>query len=86
MLLHIRTRLFSPFKARDVSDRLGALTGIRFIAALLVICYHYAPTSVRMIPVLGELASHGYMAVNFFFILSGFVLTYAYRAPKPDQT
>ena len=48
------------------------LDGLRGIAALIVIIYHvfelYPQTPVP----------HGYLAVDFFFILSGFVIGYAY--------
>ena len=48
------------------------LDGLRGVAALIVIVYHvfelYSDTPLP----------HGYLAVDFFFILSGFVIGYAY--------
>jgi peptidoglycan/LPS O-acetylase OafA/YrhL len=56
-------------------DTLGALTSLRFFAALLVFSWHCVPT--RQISATFSL---GYIGVGFFFLLSGFILTYSYRA------
>ena len=58
-----------------------ALTGLRGIAALCVAAYHFSNSFTKLNK--GELVhiSSGYMAVDLFFILSGFVLAYNYR-PK----
>ena len=51
---------------------------VRFRSALMVVWYHifegYAFASGTHI----ETLNHGYLAVDFFFILSGFVIAYAY--------
>lgn len=50
------------------------LDGLRGVAALLVIWYHiYECFPAEYYPM-----GHGYLAVDFFFILSGFVIGYAY--------
>lgn len=49
-----------------------ALTGIRGIAALWVFLFHFAPT--HSLPIL----SKGYLGVDLFFLLSGFILTHVY--------
>lgn len=53
-----------------------ALDGLRGIAALIVICYHvfegFATSPAT------QTINHGYLAVDFFFLLSGFVTAYAY--------
>lgn len=55
------------------SSHYQCLDFLRGIAALAVVLYHF---SERMdLPIL---FSHGYLAVDFFFVLSGFVLTSAY--------
>jgi peptidoglycan/LPS O-acetylase OafA/YrhL len=55
------------------------LTSLRGIAAFLVLLYHlkhnFQPGNN---PLLYGLISNGYLAVDFFFILSGFFLTYKY--------
>lgn len=61
---------------------LPALTGIRFFAALHVVCFHYIP---GLPPLLHNVAGNGYMAVGFFFILSGFVLAYNYAGRPMDS-
>ena len=57
------------------ANQLDALTGMRFLAAFLVFLHHISG-KLRF----PELAMPlGALAVSFFFVLSGFVLTYAYR-------
>ncbi len=78
--------VLQPGPSRHV--RLHSLTGLRFVAALLVFCYH----SSLQIPTIavfgyGSTGSHwarissnaGAVGVTFFFVLSGFVLTWSAR-------
>lgn len=62
--------------------QLPALTGLRGIAAWLVVLYHLrlSLTDLLPAPVIAVLAK-GYLAVDLFFMLSGFVLWYNY-APR----
>lgn len=56
---------------------LKALTSVRFFAALQVALYHL----VRPFALWGVFApvfTSGYVAVSFFFVLSGFILTYSH--------
>lgn len=64
------------------SARVEALTGIRGIAAWLVVLYHMRLSLTDIAPawLIGALG-HGYLAVDLFFMLSGFVLWLNY-APK----
>ena len=55
-----------------------ALTGVRGIAALWVAVYHVLLLDTLPWPV-NNLISHGYLAVDMFFILSGFVMALSYR-------
>jgi len=56
--------------------RYEVLDGLRGVAALMVIFFHCFKT---YIPKLGtQVINHGYLAVDFFFALSGFVIGYAY--------
>lgn len=61
--------------------QLHALTGLRGIAAWLVVFYHARLTLVGWVPapVIGW-AGQGYLAVDLFFMLSGFVLWLNYGA------
>lgn len=61
---------------RDRRPPLPALTSLRFFAAMIVVLAH-AAGDFRF-PALRRLLGDAYPAVTFFFILSGFVLTYAY--------
>lgn len=56
--------------------RLNSLTGLRFIAALIVVLYHI---SAFLIPEISRFIVLGYTGVAFFFVLSGFVLAWSYR-------
>ena len=68
----------SSYTFADTKPHYNLLDGLRGVAALMVIWYHvfegYAFAGGTMI----ETFNHGYLAVDFFFILSGFVIGYAY--------
>jgi peptidoglycan/LPS O-acetylase OafA/YrhL len=55
------------------THRYGALDGLRGVAAIAVALYHFG--LIFHIP---DLFPHGYIAVDFFFALSGFVIGTAY--------
>lgn len=63
----------------DTKPHYALLDGLRGVAALLVVWHHvfegYQFAGNR--PYI-EFMNHGYLAVDFFFILSGFVIGYAY--------
>lgn len=58
------------------------LNGLRGVAAIMVIWYHIFEAFATS-PI-DQKFNHGYLAVDFFFVLSGFVIGYAYdnRWPK----
>lgn len=56
--------------------RFEILDGLRGVAALMVIFFHCFETYVPLIGT--QIINHGYLAVDFFFVLSGFVIGYAY--------
>ena len=59
------------------SREIRALTGLRGIAALYVVFFH--ANGLHAFPsVVRPFVSHGYMAVDLFFILSGFVMAMTY--------
>ena len=57
---------------QDSRPHYDILDGLRGVAALIVIVYHVFELHA------GTPVPHGYLAVDFFFILSGFVIGYAY--------
>lgn len=52
------------------------LDGLRGLAAVLVVAYHFAEIAIT--DVSKNFIWHGFLAVDFFFCLSGFVIAYAY--------
>jgi len=56
-----------------------ALTALRGIAAWWVVLYHFREVAPGMQgSILGNIADHGYLAVDLFFIMSGFVIALNY--------
>ena len=63
----------------DTKPHYEILDGLRGVAALLVVFYHiFEGLSFAEGGTLITTINHGYLAVDFFFILSGFVIGYAY--------
>ena len=62
-----------------MKQEIKALTSLRGIAAMAVALQHFSSAAQDIatgwIP---SLAPHGYMAVDFFFVLSGFIMAYTY--------
>ncbi|WP_264566598.1 acyltransferase family protein [Flavobacterium sp. N3904] len=52
------------------------LDGLRGVAALMVVAFHIFEAHATSH--LDQIINHGYLAVDFFFLLSGFVISYAY--------
>lgn len=62
----------------DSKPHYELLDGLRGVAALLVIWYHVFEGFAFAGGGLITTINHGYLAVDFFFMLSGFVIAYAY--------
>ena len=77
-------QLLAPFKVQAHTDsvaagdvaRIDQLTGLRFVAALLVFTSHFKWENSWNI--VGKMAEQGSIGVSFFFVLSGFVISYSY--------
>ena len=52
------------------------LDGLRGVAAIMVVLFHLCEANSN--GPYEQLINHGYLAVDFFFVLSGFVIGYAY--------
>ncbi|PXA87822.1 acyltransferase, partial [Nostoc sp. 3335mG] len=62
-----------------------ALDGLRGIAALLVVAFHLFEAHARG-DMQRQIVNHGYLAVDFFFLLSGFVIAHAYDDRWPHMS
>lgn len=75
---------FSSVDFGDTKPHYELLDGLRGIAAILVVFYHifegfaFAQATNGAGSGLITTLNHGHIAVDFFFILSGFVISYAY--------
>ena len=58
----------------NATQRYATLDGLRGVAAAFVVCYH-----TQIFRGCSAIAPHGYLAVDFFFLLSGFVIASAYE-------
>lgn len=73
-----------PSRFADTKPHYALLDGLRGVAALFVVVYHifegfaFAQTTNGAGDGLITTLNHGHIAVDFFFILSGFVISYAY--------
>lgn len=56
--------------------RFEILDGLRGVAAMIVVAFHLFETYSKGPS--DQILNHGYLAVDFFFVLSGFVIGYAY--------
>src|SRR6186713_1278947 len=52
------------------------LDGLRGVAAIIVVLFHLVEPLAKSH--FDNLVNHGYLAVDFFFLLSGYVIGYAY--------
>ncbi len=61
---------------RDRRDRIPALDGVRGVAMLAVVCCHLIfPGLVANLDLLDRVMIHGWLGVDLFFVLSGFLIT-----------
>src|SRR5690348_3265201 len=70
-----------PSASPPVQAHLPALTGLRFLAALMVVGFHFGRGVVDAAHIPAPLANivhRGNLGVDLFFVLSGFILSYSY--------
>ncbi|MDL2247321.1 acyltransferase [Bacteroides sp. OttesenSCG-928-J23] len=72
----MKEKLIPSAAFADTKPHYNILDGLRGIAALTVVCFHLFEAFATSH--LDQKINHGYLAVDFFFILSGFVVGYAY--------
>ncbi|MCX5608167.1 acyltransferase [Streptomyces sp. NBC_00047] len=70
-------------RAAERAPRIAVLDGLRLLAALSVVLFHYLAgsgtipwqrTAVELFPTLHRIAGFGWLGVVFFFMISGFVI------------
>lgn len=65
-----------PATGLTVKPHYQVLDALRGVAAIMVVCFHLFEAHSK--GELYQIINHGYLAVDFFFVLSGFVIGYAY--------
>src|SRR5471030_2060897 len=76
----------SIVNARVSRAQIPLLTALRFFAALQVMMVHVMPFEIRTTTWYGSFFNAGNEAVIFFFVLSGFILTYVYSGASEQGT
>ena len=84
-----------PSRPQRGQTRLAAIDGLRLVAALMVAGYHYLGTPTPhfwgeielrdFAPFLHEISRYGWLGVEFFFIISGFVICMSCWGQTPAQ-
>jgi peptidoglycan/LPS O-acetylase OafA/YrhL len=75
-------RPVTPDTTKNISTHIKPLTGVRFLAAMWVVLFHFrdelllVPGTSHLQPVVAL----GHLAVPLFFVLSGFILSHTYFA------
>ena len=88
-----RIRDARPINKSSDPQYFPALTGLRFLLALWVVLHHITGTNMMLEPFLltwpafaREIIRGGYLAVQSFFLLSGFVLAQSYATARWNRT
>ncbi|TSA80787.1 acyltransferase [Deinococcus detaillensis] len=78
-----------PTNLKAGSPRIYVLDVVRFLAALMVVLYHYTVRGAEFTgivqPQLAPIAKYGYLGVDLFFVISGFVVLMSSLGRKPGQ-
>lgn len=59
------------------SGTVPSLYLLRGVAALSVCCFHYLPSALGNAEVLKNIFNYGYLGLDLFFIISGFIIPYS---------
>lgn len=66
-------------------EPLQALQALRGLAALAVVLMHFKEWMVRFSPAMAGVAQYGYVGVDIFFLISGFIIFHATAAAEARQ-
>lgn len=67
------------------SEQLDALQALRGVAALCVVLMHFKEWMAGFAPPLAAVAQYGYVGVDIFFLISGFIIFHTTQAPESRQ-
>jgi peptidoglycan/LPS O-acetylase OafA/YrhL len=71
--------------SRDKPKEIMALAGARAFPPLMVVLFHFSEGHhYSGVPWIDLAAARGYLWVEFFFVLSGFILTHVYQARRKE--
>jgi peptidoglycan/LPS O-acetylase OafA/YrhL len=79
-MMHATTKRDDTLQTRPHFEMLD---GLRGIAAVAVVVFHFMEIAVTDLS--KNFITHAYLAVDFFFCLSGFVIAYAYDSRMPGM-
>ncbi len=80
------TRTAPAAIAAPASREIVPLTSLRGVAAMAVVLQHFSATAQQHAAVtIPSLVPHGYLAVDLFFVLSGFIMSYTYLREFQDR-
>lgn len=71
-----------PCETPQTGERIAELDGLRAVAVILVLLNHFAPTGA--VPLLWRVAPVGWVGVDLFFVLSGYLITRILLATRND--
>lgn len=77
----------APARVEPRRAEIRQLTGVRFLAAIWVVLYHFQFMIFGLVPELHPIAflfDAGYLAVDLFFVLSGYIIAYQYLSAFPS--
>lgn len=79
LIIHVRNEVIN--QSFMTGKRINEIDLLRFLAALSVVFFHYAfrgyaadDMTIMPYPPLANIAKYGYLGVDFFFMISGFVI------------